>query len=127
MITAALKLVAGRLTDPRLVAIPRLLIREIINFPHFAEMYRREVLDRVIPAVQRLVQNGIDEGYFRPVDPELTLRSIIGPLIAHMLIAEIFGIMPQGGLEVGKLVDNHLTILFEGLSAPKSNRRFMAT
>ena len=127
VITAALKLVAGRLTDPKMAAIPRLLMREIINFPDFAQMYRREVLDRVMPAVQRLIQHGIEEGYFRPVDPELTLRSIIGPLVLHMLIAEIFGITPAGGLEIDRLIDNHLTILFDGLSAPRSDRRFMAT
>ena len=127
VITTALKMVAVRLTDPKLIAIPKLLIREIINFPEFAQMYRREVLDRVIPAVQRLIQNGIDEGYIRQVDPELTLRSIIGPVLAHMLIAEIFGIMPKGGLEIERLIDNHLSILFDGLSAPLRERRFMAT
>lgn len=127
VISTALKMVAGRLADPRMVAIPRLLIREIINFPEFAQMYRREVLDRVIPAVQRLIQNGIDEGYFRKVDPELTLRSVIGPIIAHMVISELFGIRPAEGLAVDRLIDNHLTILFDGLSAPQRERRFMAT
>jgi len=126
VIAAALKLVAGRLADPQVIAIPRLLIREMIHFPEFAQMYRREVLDRIIPAVEALIRNGITEGYLRPVDPELTLRSVIGPVIAHMLIAEVFGIMPAGGLEIGRLIDNHLTILFDGLSAPSSERRFMA-
>jgi len=127
IITMALKMVAGRLTDPKTIAIPRLLVREIINFPEFADMYRREVLDRIIPAITRLVANGMTEGYFRPLDPELTLRSLIGPIIAHVMIAEIFGIMPAGGLEVERLIDNHLTILFDGLSAPRRERRFMAT
>ena len=127
VIASVMKMVAGRLTDPKLVAIPRLLIREMIHFPEFAQMYRREVLDRVIPAVEKLIQNGIDEGYFRPVDPHLTIRSIIGPIALHMMLAEIFGITPPGGLEIGRLIDNHLTILFDGLSAPKSDRRFMAT
>ena len=61
------------------------------------------------------------------VDPSLTIRSLVGPIVLHMLMAEIFGIMPEGGLSVDKLIDNHLTILFDGLSAPQSNRRFMAT
>jgi hypothetical protein len=126
VISAALKLVAGRLADPRLVIVPRLILREIIHFPDLAQMYRREVIDRVVPAVERLVRNGMAEGYFRPLDPELTLRSIIGPIIAHMLIAEVFGLMPKGGLEIERLIDNHLTILFDGLSAPHSDRRFMA-
>ena len=127
VISTVLKMVAGRLADPKLVAIPRLLIREIVNFPDFADMYRREVLDRVIPAVTRLIETGMREGYFRQLDAELTLRSIIGPVIAHMLISELFGIRPKDGLAIDRLIDNHLTILFDGLSAPQRERRFMAT
>jgi hypothetical protein len=66
------------------------------------------------------------DGYFRPLDPEMTLRSIIGPIIAHVLIAELFGIRPKDGLEIDRLVDNHLSILFDGLCAPNSDRRFMS-
>ena len=127
VISTALKMVAGRLADPKIAAIPRLLIREMIHFPEFAQMYRREVLDRIIPAVQRLVANGVHEGYFRAVDPELTLRSMIGPIVLHMLMAEIFGIKPADGLGIDRLVDNHLTLLFDGLAAPQRERAFMAT
>jgi hypothetical protein len=80
-------------------------------------MYRREVLDRVLPVVERLIQHGIEEGYLRPVDPELTIRSIIGPMMLHMVMAELFGIHPKDGLAFDRLVDNHLSILFDGLSA----------
>ncbi|MBI4920695.1 MAG: TetR/AcrR family transcriptional regulator [Devosia nanyangense] len=127
VIGTVMKMIAGRLSDPKMAAIPRLLMREIIHFPEFAQMYRREVLDRVVPAVQALIANGIAEGYLRPVDPELTVRSIVGPIMLHMLMAEIFGMTPAGGLSLDRLVDNHLTILFDGLSAPASDRRFMAT
>jgi AcrR family transcriptional regulator len=127
VVTAALKMEAGRLADPKLIAIPRLLMREMINFPELAQMYRREVIDRVVPAIETLVRNGMRDGYFRPLDAELTLRSIIGPIIAHVMIAELFGLTPKGGLEIDRLVDNHMAILFDGLSAPKSDRRFMAT
>jgi AcrR family transcriptional regulator len=127
VITTVMKMIAGRLRDPKLVAIPRLLIREMIHFPEFAQMYRREVLDRVIPKVTQLIKNGVAEGYFRPVDPELTIRSIIGPIALHMLMAEVFGITPADGLAIDRFIENHLTILFDGLSAPKSDKRFMAT
>ena len=127
VIGTVMKMIAGRLADPKMAAIPRLLMREIIHFPEFAQTYRREVLDRVIPALQTLIANGIAAGYLRPVDPELTVRSIVGPIMLHMLMAEVFGIMPAGGLSIEKLIDNHLTILLDGLSAPASDRRFMAT
>ena len=127
VIATAMKLVAGRLSDPKIAAIPRLLIREMIHFPDFAQMYREAVLDRIIPVIEKLIAHGISEGYFRPVDPHLTIRSLVGPLVLHMMMAEIFGITPPGGLEMSRLIDNHLTILFDGLSLPASDRRFMSS
>ena len=120
VITMVLKRAAHRLNDSKLTAIPRIIFREVKAFPELAQMYRREVLDRVIPVVEKLIARGIDQGHFRPVDPHLTIRSIVGPLVLHIAMAEIFGIMPEGGMHFDKLIDNHLTILFDGLSAPPS-------
>lgn len=113
-----LRMLAGRLNDPRTLAIPKLILREVIGFPELARMYRREVLDRVLPLVEATLARGIEEGYFRPVDPHLTIRSIIGPMMLHVVLAEVFGIMPEGGIGFDQLVENHITILFDGLSAP---------
>ena len=127
IITLVMKTVAGRLTEPRTIAIPKLMMREMINFPDFAAMYRAEVLDKVIPLITGLLKKGIAEGYLREIDPELTIRSIIGPIMLHILLDEVFGVRPADGLAIDRLIDNHLTILFDGLSAPQSNKRFMAT
>lgn len=127
VITAVLKMVAYRLSDPGVLAMPKLILREIASFPELARMYRTEVLDRVIPVVESLIRRGMDQGYLRQVDPALTIRSIIGPLMMHLLMSEIFGIAPEGGLHLDRLVDNHLTILFDGLSAPPSARSWSAS
>ena len=90
-------------------------------------MYRREVLDRVIPVVETLIRRGIDQGYLRQVDANLTIRSIVGPIALHILMAEIFGIMPKDGLALDRLIDNHLTILFDGLSAPAGAKQWTSS
>lgn len=122
-----MKMLAVRLSDPKIIAMPKLIFREVMGFPELAQMYRREVLDRVIPAVEGLIRKGVEQGYLRQVDPSLTIRSIIGPLMLHVAMAEIFGLMPEGGLHMDKLVDNHLTILFDGLSAPPSAKAWSAS
>ncbi len=81
----------------------------------------------VIPLITGLLRTGIAEGYVRPVDPELTIRSIIGPIMLHILLDEVFGVRPADGLALDRLIENHLTILFDGLRQPQSNKRFMAT
>jgi AcrR family transcriptional regulator len=127
VITAVLKMIAHRLSDPKILAMPKLIFREIAGFPALAEMYRVEVLDRVIPVVETLIRRGMDQGYLRQVDPNLTIRSIIGPIMLHIALSEIFGVAPEGGLHMDKLVDNHLTILFDGLSAPPSAKAWSAS
>jgi AcrR family transcriptional regulator len=127
VLTMVLKMLAGRIADPKIVAMPKLIFREAMGFPELARMYRTEVLDRVIPAIEGLIRKGVEQGYLRQVDPSLTIRSIIGPMMLHLAMAEIFGITPEGGLHMDKLVDNHLTILFDGLSAPPSAKSWSAS
>jgi AcrR family transcriptional regulator len=78
------------------------LLRELIaivgdaaSHPHFPAMMLREVLAggkrlepavvdkprRVLAAVQRIVERGIRDGAFRPVDPLLTHLSLVGSLV----------------------------------------------
>jgi len=109
-------MLAGAVANPRFLAIPKLVVREVVNFPELAAMYRRELLDRALPVLEGLIRRGIDNGYLRPVDPALTIRSIIGAFMAHLVLAEVFGVVPPDGLALDRLVANHLTIIFDGLS-----------
>ena len=127
VLTMAMKLLARKLAEPRLLAIPKIVMREVVNFPELAQMYRREVLDQVMPVVEGVLRRGIDAGYLRPVDPHLTVRSIIGPILAHLLLAEVFEITPPDGLALDRLIDNHLTILLDGLSAPEGGKRWSSS
>lgn len=115
-ITLVLKTIGGLLSQPGKLAIPKLFLREGMNFPNIAEAYRRDVLDTVLPVLTDLVQRGIDTGHLRQVDAELAVRSIVGPVIAHVVLSEVFGVRPEDGLALDRLIDNHLEILFGGLT-----------
>lgn len=108
-------MLASKMADPKVFAVPKLVIREATGAPEIAQMYREEVLDRAMPALAGLIAQGVKGGYIREVDPELTIRSVLGPLMMHMLIAEVFSIQPAEGLAFDRLVENHLSILFAGL------------
>lgn len=117
VISMVLRMMALRISDPKVAAIPKLMLRELRSFPDLAAIYRREVLDRVLPTIEALIRRGMEGGYFRPVDPALTIRSLVGPVALHLALAEVFGIVPEGGLGMDTLIENHLTILFDGLAA----------
>ncbi len=115
-----MKTIAGRMTrSAQTIAIPKLMMREMIHFPDVrSDVPARSARPGDPGGRTGCCATGIAEGYLRPVDPDLTIRSIIGPIMLHVLMAEVFGILPADGLAIERLVDNHLTILFDGLSAP---------
>ncbi len=110
-----LRAAARRLAEPGVIAVPALVLREAAQVPQIAEVYRAEVLDRVLPALRQIIARGVASGQFRAVDPDLTVRSVVGPLVAHLLLAETFGVAPEGGLGLEALVDHHITFLRAGL------------
>lgn len=119
LITLVLNMIATRFADGQVLAIPKLIMREAVSFPEIALMYREQVLERMLPVFEKIIVNGIAGGYFKKVDPELTVRSIMGPIITHLLLSEVFAIRPRDGLALERLVDNHIRILFDGLSLSK--------
>jgi AcrR family transcriptional regulator len=111
-----LRLVAQVMAEEKTRAVPLIVFREAPANPAIAALFRTAVLDRSLPAMVSLLTQGVEGGYIRPVDPELTARTVIGPVLAHVLLSEIFGIAPDGGLQMDRLVDNHLAILMDGLA-----------
>ncbi|WP_372839588.1 TetR/AcrR family transcriptional regulator [Phaeovulum sp.] len=115
LIARFLRLVAKALSDPHTLSVPKLVIREAIAAPEIAKLYHDEVLANAIPALQRLIAAGVAGGYIRPIDPEMAVRCVIGPLVAHVMLSEVFGVTPADGLAIERLVETHLAILLAGL------------
>lgn len=116
-LTFFLRMIAQKLADPNIFAVPRIVIREAAVVPEIAEMYREAVLEPAMPVLIGIIKAGVASGELRPIDPELTLRTIMGPMILHMLMSEVFGITPARGLAMSELIENHLEILTNGLFA----------
>ena len=119
---AALRSVVAALSDERALSVPMLVIREAPSAPQIAQIYRDEVLSHVIPAMVGMLETARRAGHIRDIDPEMTVRSVVGPVLAHILLARVFGIAPEGGLAIDRLIENHLTILFDGLMPQESRR-----
>lgn len=112
----ALSLIVGALTsrleDPRVVAVPRLVLSIAPGFPDLVQFYREQVIDRARRAVEALVQACVAEGTFRPVNAGAAAKLIIGPLVMgallrHVLQAEAEPLDPAA----------HLDLVLRGLSA----------
>lgn len=115
-----LKLLAAaastRLSDPQLIAVPRLVIGLSARFPDIAVFYRTHVVERARGALESVIAAGIAKGVFRDVDPRAAARAFIGPIFfeamwTHVLRGESGFAAPE------KLIESHLNLLFEGLRA----------
>lgn len=88
---AALKsivvMIAQRLADPRLAAIPFLVISVANRFPELAHYYRTEVIEPAKSALEALVERGIAMGQFRKAAPRSVVRALAGPLMFEAIWA----------------------------------------
>lgn len=107
--------IAEKMSDPKMIALPLLVLRESIVVPELADMYRTEVLDRAIPMATAILQRGIDSGEFRNVNAELAVRNMIGPVMAQVVLAHVFGVGDNSKQAMQALLTSHLDILMTGL------------
>lgn len=87
--------------DPNFAKVPRLILHEAPSSPALADIYRAEVIDKALPALIDLLRRGMQAGLIRQLDPEMTARAVLGPILAHLLLAEIFGIHPTADQSPG--------------------------
>jgi AcrR family transcriptional regulator len=83
--------VMGAMVQPRVFAVPRLLVAVSNRFPDIAQFYRTEVIEQALAAMKALILAGAAKGIFRDVDPDLAVRSIIGPMMFTALWRHVFG------------------------------------
>jgi len=109
MATAAIE----RLSDQRFFAVPRLIIAISGRFPDIADFYRTEIVETAMAALAKLVTAGIDKGVFRPVDPVLAVRAIIGPVMFAALWRHVL----RGDLDIppAKVIEGQVDLLLNGL------------
>jgi AcrR family transcriptional regulator len=81
---------AGVLGNPRVFAVPRLVITVAARFPEIRDHYRHAVIEPGRAALESLIRRGIALGQFRDVDPVAASRAIIGPVLFEAFITHVF-------------------------------------
>ena len=117
IIERIIQMMGQKLSEPNALSIPKLIMREAISFPQIAKLYRDEVIELAMPALIGLIKQGIAQGHFVEVDAEMAVRSIVGPILAHVLLFEVFEVGSKDELALDRLIETHLKVLFNGLCA----------
>ncbi len=102
--------------DPRRAAIPKLVVAEAGNFPDMARFYRREVIGRGLGLVAAILRDGIAQGEFRPVEPEITARLFIAPVLMNALWLTTFAPIEEAPLPVATVLAHHGELFLRALA-----------
>lgn len=106
------------LGDPRLLAIPRLVLTEAGAFPDLARFYRQEVVARGLALIGGIVEQGIREGAFRAVEPDAAARLFMAPLIMTALWQGAFAQVEDSPTDPAALLTLHADLFLRGLADP---------
>jgi AcrR family transcriptional regulator len=100
------------------VALFRLILGEAVRRPIVAEMLNTIGPGRGFGFLSRYLAQQMDKGVLRPADPGAAARCFIGPLIAYLMMREVFKQPDADTLDAETMVTTAVTIFLEGIATP---------
>jgi AcrR family transcriptional regulator len=107
--------IAERMTTTRLPFIIKLIVSESRAHPEIGRWYLKMVIGKAIPLFRQLIQRGIDQGEFRPVDADLAVKSVIAPMLFAALWKTVFEPIGADPVDIRALARHHMDIIIRGL------------
>lgn len=96
----------------------KLMIAEARTFPDIAQMYANEVEAPAEALLRGMLQAGIDQGEFRPVDLDSTVHSLVLPLVMACLHRHsVGGCTSMPPLDGPRFIHHHIDLMLRGLLA----------
>ena len=91
---------------------------EASNFPDLVDFFRTEVITPAHALVRSALQRGIDQGEFRAVDVDLTLHSVMSPLLFLIMWKHSMGpcCPSHEQIDPEAFISQHAQLLARGLS-----------
>jgi AcrR family transcriptional regulator len=110
-----LEFMANRIEHTQMAAVAKLVISESRAFPEIGQFYLKEVIGRGLPLMEGLLKRGIDQGEFRKVDPFMTVRSMMGPMLLAIIWRTVFEPIGAEKLDVQALARHHADLMLHAL------------
>lgn len=76
-----LEFMAGRIDQSRMPDLMKLVISESRAHPEIGRYYLDNVIGKGLPLFESVIERGIASGEFREVDPRLTVKCLVGPML----------------------------------------------
>jgi TetR/AcrR family transcriptional regulator, mexJK operon transcriptional repressor len=103
------------MTNPRTIALLRLLLGEALRRPVVADMMNKIGPGRGLAFLTRYFQHQMDLGVLRRVDPGAAARCFVGPLLAFVITREVFPQPDSRALTPEMMVQTNVDLFLRGM------------
>ena len=108
--------IAGRMNQSRLPDLVKLVISESRAHPEIGRFYLENVIGKALPLFTSLIQRGIATGEFRAVDPALTVKCMIAPMLLAAMWRSVFEPLGAPPLDIDALARQHCDLIRRALA-----------
>jgi len=110
-----LEVLATMIEKGQVPIYPKLLMAEAHRFPQLAQIYRDEVVLRILTAFTTLFQRAMDEGQIETGDAYLTAHLFIAPIVKSIMWSFMFGQFDNEDFPVRVQFSQHCQQFLRGL------------
>src|SRR2546422_3294723 len=102
--------------ETALAGVPKLMMAEAATFPELTRFYYEEVVTRGHRLMAGVIERGIKNGEFRPVDVMVAAKLAMSPLsLAVVARHGVAAFMPEA-FDVQKYLDTHIDLYLHGIA-----------
>lgn len=110
-----LSFMAGRMQETRMPDLIKLVISESRAHPEIGRFYLDNVIGKALPLFQSLIERGIASGEFREVDPRLTVKCLIGPMLLGAIWKSAFEPLGADPIDISALATHDVDLIIRAL------------
>lgn len=115
LVPIILNLIAEKLETTNLATLIKLVLSESRAHPELGKAYFENVIGKVFPTIEGVIRRGIEAGEFRAVDPAMTVRSIIAPMLLAALWKSVMQPLGAPGFSARDLARHHADLILRAL------------
>src|SRR5213594_1011126 len=102
--------------ETALAGIPKLMMAEAATFPELTRFYYDEVVTRGHRLMAGVIERGIENGEFRPVDVKVAAKLAMSPLMHAVVAKRAFALCMPEGFNVQQYLDTHIDLYLHGIT-----------
>src|SRR5213594_3223651 len=102
--------------ETAVAGIPKLMMAEAATFPELTRFYYEEVVTRGHRLMAGVIERGIKNGEFRPVNVMVAAKLAMSPLMHAVVARHAFGSCMPEAFDVKKYLDTHIDLYLHGIA-----------